>query len=252
MHEQSNEMILYNRNLRLCQLRRWSNYQGFGFHLAARPSPPHLIYLVESNSPAAVGGLKIRDVLLAINDENVWDVKYEQVIEILKGLVKRNTDHLKVLVATRKSYQMLKEKQIKIDASFATIMNSPSRMPADFQCFSKCCPRTCRIQMQSGDRNFGFDVVRGERYIGMYIQEVMLDSPASRAGLRKCDRIIKINDKDVDQCETRIIYDNLNAALMKRSVKLLVMDTETYKAYRSNDLGKMINLFANMIFFPSL
>ncbi|CAF5012190.1 unnamed protein product, partial [Rotaria sp. Silwood1] len=45
---------------------------------------------------------------------------------------------------------------------------------------------------------FGFEVINGENDIGAYIQEVFPNTPASNTPLRKCDRIIEIDDKDVD------------------------------------------------------
>lgn len=246
MHGQRDETFLRNADLRLCRLRFWSDYLGVGFHLTERFPPPHLICLVDSNSPAAAGGLKIRDVLLAINDKNVANMDYKQVTTILKETLKKNAiNRVKLLVVAQKAYRILQQNKITIDSSFATVMDAPIQMPDDYRQFRKYHPRTCYIQLQPTDRNFGFDVVRGEYYIGIYVQDVTLDSPAYRAGLRKCDRIIKINDKDVNECHTRTIYEKLNAALMKRNVKLFVMDTGTYKKYQANELGRimMISFF---------
>jgi S1-C subfamily serine protease len=55
--------------------------------------PPHLISLVESNSPAAAGGLKIWDVLIAINNKTVSNIDYAQVIVILNA-ARKNTHRL--------------------------------------------------------------------------------------------------------------------------------------------------------------
>lgn len=235
MDEMSNETILRNANIRLCRLRFWSNYDGLGFYLTGRMRPPQLIYMVESNSPAAAGGLKIWDVILAINDENVMHAEYGSVSRILKQISETNPDHIKLLVVAQQSYRNLRKNNIRIDGSMAKVMDTPLQMPEDYRHFHRHEPRTCHIQLQPNERNFGFDVARGSCYIGVYIQEVTFSSPADRAGLRKCDRIVKINGKYVDRCETKIIYEKLNAALKNRSVTLFVMDTETYK---SNTQGK--------------
>ena len=242
MDETSNETVLRNANIRLCRLRFWPNYHGLGFYLTERMRPPQLICMIESNSPAATGGLKIWDVLLAINDENVMHAEYDSVARILKQISETNPRRIKLLVVAQQSYRNLRKNNIRIDGSTAKVMDTPLQMPEGYRHFHKCGPRTCHIQLQPNGRNFGFDVARGSCYIGVYVQEVTLSSPADRAGVRKCDRIVKINGKYVDRCETKIIYEKLNAALKKRRVTLFVMDTETYRSYQSNALRKNIDV----------
>ncbi len=82
--------------------------------------------------------------------------------------------------------------------------------------------------MQSNDTHFGFDVITGNKSIGAYIQEVVPNSPAYRAGLRKSDRIMEIDDKYMDKTTYKSILEKLNKAVFKRTIKLLVLDTKTY------------------------
>jgi S1-C subfamily serine protease len=119
-------------------------------------------------------------------------------------------------------------------------------MPEEYIKFPQYIPRTCEIRLESNDRSFGFEVIHGDNGIGAYIQEVILGSPANRAGLRKSDRIITINDKYVDTSASKVIYEKLNKALIKRNVKLFVMDTETYKYNLLKDPSRKTNLFISV------
>jgi C-terminal processing protease CtpA/Prc len=223
----SNEDILRNSNIRLCRLRTWPNYKGFGFHLIECNQPPHLINLVESNSPAAAGGLKIWDVLLAVNNEIVSETDYAQVIRAIKA-TPNTYRSIELLVVEQRFYLILKKKNITINSSLAEVRNTPIKMPEDYIRFSKHIPRVCRISLQSNDTSFGFEVIHGSKGIDMYIQEVIPNSPAYRAGLRKSDRIIEINDKYVDKTTSKYILGKLNKAAIRRTVELLVVDTKVY------------------------
>jgi C-terminal processing protease CtpA/Prc len=223
-----NEDILRDSNVRLCRLRTWPNYKGLGFYIMKRSRPPHLISLVESNSPAAAGGLKIWDVLLAVNNKIVSDTDYAQLVIILKAALNGTNCLLELLVVEKRIYKILKKKNITIDSSLANILNTPIRMPEDYNKFSEYIPRTCQIQLQSNDTHFGFDVITGNKSIGAYIQEVVPNSPAYRAGLRKSDRIMEIDDKYMDKTTYKSILEKLNKAVFKRTIKLLVLDTKTY------------------------
>jgi C-terminal processing protease CtpA/Prc len=233
----SNAEILRNANVRLCRLRIWSNYKGLGFHLGQCHRPPHIITLVDSNSPASAGGLKISDVLLAINNNNVTKTDYNEVTIILKDAQDQHC-LVELLVVEQHFYKTLKKNNIIIDSSLTTIFHTPIRMPDDYFNFPEHIPRICHIQLRSNDTHFGFDVVNGNNDIGIYIQEVLPGSRASSSGLRKCDRIIEIDDKYVDKDMSRDIWDKLGKALIRRTIKLLVVDTETYGYYVLNNLGK--------------
>ena len=103
----SKEDILRDANIRLCRLRIWPNYKGLGFHLSECPQPPHRITLVESNSPAAAGGLKIWDVILAVNNKIVSDTNYIQLIAILNAVQKETNRPLELLVVEQYFYRIL-------------------------------------------------------------------------------------------------------------------------------------------------
>jgi len=231
----SNIELLRNANIRLCRLRVWPNFEGLGFNLEASTRPPHIIRLVESNSPAAAGGLKILDAVLAVNQLDVTEADYNQVRDAIKRARDSNAP-IELLVIEQRFYQAFKKKNLPMDFSSATVINTPATMPNDYLNFVKHQPRTCNIRLNKSDPSFGFEVVNGENDVGAYIQEVFPNTPASNTSLRKSDRIIEIDDKFVDKDVSKSILEKLSKAKTKGAVKLYVVDTETYKYYQLNKI----------------
>lgn len=226
------ETLVRNANVRLCRLRLWSNCNIFGFHLNKSLQPPHVIKMVDSNSPAAAGGLKIRDVLLAVNQEDVSNADFKYVEDIIKTICSKNSS-IELLVVEQHFYLELKKNNINIHESMACIIDIPAIIPDDYLDFPKHQPRTCDICTEKFDVEFGFQTVHSANDLGLYIQEVFSNTPASRTSLRKSDRIIEINGKCVDECPSECIEAELEQAKSKGIVKLYVVDTETYKYYKS-------------------
>ena len=59
MAKSNEEKILKEKNFRLCRLCGWSDYPTFGFDLTKESGALYVVRSVESNSPAAAGGLRI-------------------------------------------------------------------------------------------------------------------------------------------------------------------------------------------------
>jgi C-terminal processing protease CtpA/Prc len=227
--------LLRNADVRLCRLHLWPNYVGLGFNFEASSRPPHIIRLVESNSPAAAGGLKIRDLILMVNQEDVSEADYNHVGNAII-IARDSSAPIDLLVVGQYFYQSLKEKGISIDSSSATFINTPTTMPYDYLNFVRHQPRICNIRLDRFNSRFGFDVVNGENDVGVYIQEVFPNTPASNAQLRKSDRIIEIDDIFVDKDASPSILEKLDKAKAKGVVKLYVVDTETYRYYEFNKI----------------
>jgi C-terminal processing protease CtpA/Prc len=214
MAESNDNNDLRRVNFRLCQLCIWPNYGGLGFNLENAISPPHIIRTVESNSPAAAGGLKILDVVLAVNNQDVSGADYSLVTQAIKNA--RDTNGLiELLVIEKRYYQPLKDKGISFDPALAKRIKTPRTMPDDYRNFPKYTPRICEIRLSRNDQSFGFEVVNGIKDTGAFIQEVVPNSPAGRTTLRKSDRILEIDDKFVDNEPSKIILDRLFKAKKK-------------------------------------
>lgn len=231
----NNTDLLRNANVRLCRLRVWPEFDGLGFNLEASNRPPHIIRVVESNSPAAAGGLKILDVVLAVNQVDVSNANYDQVRNAIR-VARDSGGPIELRVIEQRFYQAFKKKPASIDALPTTTIETPATMPNDYRNFPRHQPRTCNIRASQTDASFGFEVVNGEGDVGAYIQEVFPNTPASATPLRKSDRIIEVDDKFVDKDVSKSILEKLGKAKSKGAVKLYVVDTDTYKYYQANKI----------------
>ena len=227
---------LHNTNFRLCRLRIWTNYNGLGFNVEATSQPPHLIRCVKSNSPAAAGGLKIRDLLLAVNSQDVSEANYTDVANVLQNAINDNNNNIELFVVQQRFYKLLKRNQRVFDPRLAQTFETPAIMPDDYMNFPKHTPRTCEICLSETDSSFGFGIVEADNDIGLYIQEVDPNSPADRASLRQNDRILEIDDKFVNNESSKIIIAKLCKASSKRVMKLYVVDTHTYRYFQENKI----------------
>jgi len=66
--------------LRLCHLRVWPDFQGYGFNLfAIKDRRGHYVQSVERGSPAETGGLRAGDRIVEVNAVNISSENHQQV-----------------------------------------------------------------------------------------------------------------------------------------------------------------------------
>ena len=78
---------LDNKNRpRLCHLRKWSYFQGFGFNLhAEKTRNGQFIGKVDPNSPAEAAGLKEKDRIIEVNYVNISNENHQQVVKRIRS-----------------------------------------------------------------------------------------------------------------------------------------------------------------------
>ena len=69
-----------------------------------------MIQDIEQGSPAEKGGLKPGDKILAIDDENVEESSYMEVVNALKNSLNNDQDEIKMIVMNAIEYNILKSK----------------------------------------------------------------------------------------------------------------------------------------------
>ena len=231
----SEKETLRTAKFRLCRLKKWPNYKGLGFGLEAAPEAPHLVQIVESNSPAAAAGLRILDAILAVNKDDTTKVTFEKLKALIKSAVDKQ-DTVEFLVIEKRHYDSLKKSKVNFDRKHAQPLESPSTMPRDYASFQQNTPRTCDIRLGPQDPSLGLELVTGKQDTGAYVQDITSDSPASRANVRKSDRIIEMDGDFVDNLPYSQITARLRGAKANGGVKLYVMDTATYKHYNTSGI----------------
>jgi C-terminal processing protease CtpA/Prc len=222
-------------NVRLCRICAWSDHPGLGFSIEAAPSPPHIIRTVDSNSPAEAGGLKILDLILAVNNQDVSQSSCDVVKNAIRE-ARGGNNPIELLVVEQRYYSGLIKNNVFIDPTLARTIESPAVMPSEYKQFPKNLPRTCEIRLRKDGVPFGFEIVNGQNDIGIHIQEVVPDSPAGKTSLRKSDRVLEIDDTFVDNDPSRTILEKFGKAKTKGAVKLYVVDTNTYKYFKENKI----------------
>ncbi|CAF1138065.1 unnamed protein product [Rotaria sp. Silwood1] len=81
----------YEPRPRLCHLRRWPGFDGYGFNLHSEKSKPgQYIGKVDPNSPADSAGLLENDRIIEVNYNSIGNENHKQVVQRIKEGVTRN------------------------------------------------------------------------------------------------------------------------------------------------------------------
>ncbi|CAF4973986.1 unnamed protein product, partial [Rotaria sp. Silwood1] len=102
------------------------------------------------------------------------------------------------------------------------------------QNFPKHQPRTCEIHLNRHDTSFGFQTVNPLTDVGILIQEVYPNSPAAKTSLRKCDRIIEIDDEFIDEIPIASPLSSYKFGTMSASFKRGLIEVEIGDITRQN------------------
>ena len=102
---------------RLCHLRRWPHFNGFGFNLhAERNKVGQFIGKVDPGSPAESAGLREHDRIIEVNYCPISNDSHKQVVQRIKDGVERgdtrNTDEVVLLVLDAAAWDYYNRKGI--------------------------------------------------------------------------------------------------------------------------------------------
>ncbi|XP_044764983.1 Na(+)/H(+) exchange regulatory cofactor NHE-RF2-like [Coccinella septempunctata] len=76
---------LYSKS-RLCVIKKWDNFDGYGFNLhAEKGKPGQYIGKVDEGSPAEAAGLRQGNRILEVNGESIAQKTHKQVVELIKS-----------------------------------------------------------------------------------------------------------------------------------------------------------------------
>jgi hypothetical protein len=100
---------------------------------------------------------------------------------------------------------------------------------------SKYLARLCHITKWPDFQGYGFNLHAERDRTGQYIGTIDDGSPAQAAGLQEGDRIIEVNDTNIESESHRQVIERVKAG--GNQTKLLVVDTEADEYFKKNGIS---------------
>ncbi|XP_060564024.1 Na(+)/H(+) exchange regulatory cofactor NHE-RF1-like isoform X1 [Ruditapes philippinarum] len=235
----------HNYHPRLCLIRKWADFQGYGFNLhAEKDKKGQYIGLVDANSPAEDADLRKGDRIIEINGENIEDESHQQVIQKIKA----GGDQTKMLVVDPEADEYYKNNGIKITPDLPEVIFNQTREkevsersstpePVSVPETSESHnfhPRLCHIKKWPDFQGYGFNLHAEKEKNGQYIGLIDANSPAEDADLRKGDRIVEVNGENIERDTHQQIIQKIKAG--GDETRLLVVDSDADDYYRRNGI----------------
>lgn len=177
-----------------------TDHEQHGFFLAIdRDRNGQVIRRVERGGPADSAGLRDGDRIIEINGSNCERFSHEQVVD----LIKKAGNEIKFLVIDERSDDV------------------------------KAKNKPYLFRIVQGKSGYGFYIWHDDD--GHYVEDITISSPADRAGLRAGDRIIEINNVNIEKETTEDVFYRIKAC--HNVVNLLAVDAKTFVYYKKNNIN---------------
>ncbi|XP_053384250.1 Na(+)/H(+) exchange regulatory cofactor NHE-RF1-like isoform X2 [Mercenaria mercenaria] len=214
---------------RLCHIKKWPDFQGYGFNLhAEKEKNGQYIGLVDANSPAEDAGLRKGDRIVEVNGENIEGVTHQEIIQKIKA----GGDETRLLVVDSDADDFYRSNGISITADLPEVIRSETRekeVPA-----MTFHPRQCHVIKWPDFPGYGFNLHAEKERGGQYIGKIDDNSPAQDAGVREHDRIIEVNNVNIENETHQQVIARIKAG--GDETKLLVVDKEADAYYKSRGI----------------
>ena len=103
---------------RLCHVRIWPDFQGYGFNMhAEKGKPGQYIGKVDNGSPAEAAGLKEGDRIIEVNGTNVEQDNHQGVVQKIKSV----SNETKLLVVDTDADTYFKSKSVSVSGSSSCV-----------------------------------------------------------------------------------------------------------------------------------
>lgn len=218
-------------NVRLCHLKVWSDFPGYGFNLhAEKGKSAQFVGKVDEKSPAEAAGLKEKDRIIKVNDEFVLSETHQEVV----NRIKKDPKQVKMLVIDTETEEYFKKQNIDLSGDLPDVKiiicpdENPHKEHVDVTL------RLCRLKMWSDFAGYGFNLHAEKDKIGQFVGKVDAHSPAEAAGLKEGDRIIKVNGESILHVSHEETVDKIKKD--PHQVALLVMDSKAEEHFTKNGL----------------
>ena len=96
---------------RLCHLKKWAHFDGYGFNLHAEKNKPgQFVGKIDADSPAEAAGLREGDRIVEVNGVNVNMENHKQVVQRIKAV----PGETRLLVVDKQCDEWHKEQQVVV------------------------------------------------------------------------------------------------------------------------------------------
>ncbi|XP_003742500.1 Na(+)/H(+) exchange regulatory cofactor NHE-RF1 [Galendromus occidentalis] len=257
---------------RLCHLRKWRDFDGYGFNLHAdKAKGTQFIGIIDPHSPAETAGIRQNDKIIEVNGENVEKLPHREIVERIKTVPNETT----LLVVDEAANKYFRDKGIQISSSMKNLQrletpsvnprnnNSSDKMPtlpstpppaqenkadsassknnppmmSDTGALSdnpSLVPRKCHLRKWADYEGYGFNLHADKANNLHFIGEVDEGSPAKLGGLRPGDRLVEVNGVNIDDITHKDIIERIKSN--PQETELLVVCKETDQLYRDKGI----------------
>ncbi|KAK2144183.1 hypothetical protein LSH36_779g02005 [Paralvinella palmiformis] len=224
--------------VRLCHLRIWSDFQGYGFNLHAEKNKTgQYIGKVDEGSPAEAAGLQEKDRILEVNGLSVVNDNHQAAVLKIKSI----PNETKLLVVDPEADEYFREKGISLNGQVPFILHlvTPERKSSgDTNNLSEDDhphkPRLIQLETWPDYNGYGFNMQSIKGKPGEYIGKVEQGSPAYVAGLKEGDRIIEVGGSNVENQSHNDVVSKIKAASGR--ALLLVIDADADRYYKGKGI----------------
>lgn len=220
---------------------------GYGFFLRMEQNGKgHFIKDIDNGSPAAKGGLKDNDILVAVNGDPVETLDHDTVVEKIRNCGEKTT----LTVVDEETDIMYKMAHISPCLYHHATRCNPHEIPGAIQnAIPVQSPRAAEVprhptkeehpkprlcKLMKNPNGFGFRLNAIQDVPGQFIKEVQKGGPADVAGLQDDDIVIEVNGMNVENKD----YEDVVAKVQQSGNKLtlLVCGEAAYKYYKSQNI----------------
>lgn len=119
---------------RLCHLKKWPHFQGYGFNLhAERAKTGQHIGKVDVDSPAESAGLREGDRIIEVNNVNISNENHQQVVKRIRNGLEKNgkfyDNEVLLLVLDHETDMYYRNLNVIVKADFKNVLKITTVMP---------------------------------------------------------------------------------------------------------------------------
>ncbi|KAG2456973.1 NHRF3 protein, partial [Polypterus senegalus] len=211
--------------------------QSYGFFLRIEEGVQgHLIRNVEPGTIADKAGLKDGDRVVKVNGTCVDSKDHSKVVE----LIQESGPSVTLQVLDEKAYLKIKDQDNE--------SQTPPPKPAQIMNgMAGTTPKPKLCYMVKDKSGYGFSLKTVKNDSGIFMTDVKASGVAEKAGVKNDDRLIEINNENVEKCTHEQAVAKVKQA--GNSVVFLLVDEETYNYYKNAGM-KITNEMANLKLLP--